>query len=96
MTAPDLGAEEAQLEPIDQDAGAARVVEQDVAVDEQVGELLHGGIEVAVPAVAVDAVVGRAEGVDRLAGPVVVGQARPAGGPLERRRAAAWPPPWAR
>ena len=52
----------------------------------QVGELLHGRIEVAVPAVAIDAVVRRAEGVDGLVRPRLVGHAVPAGRPRERTR----------
>ena len=91
-----LGAEHPQLEPVEQDAGAARVVDQDVAVAQGLGELLDGGVEVAVPAVGVDVVVGQAEVVDRLGGPRLVGDAGEALGPRERltgprrRRAAAW------
>ena len=93
----DLGVEHPQLQPVEQDAGAARVVDEDVAVDEQVGQLLDGGVEVAVPAVAVDAVVGGAEGVDRLVRPVVVGQrATSPSGHWNGSRAAASPAPWAR
>ncbi len=77
MTAPDLGVEHAQFEPVEEDPGAARVVDQDVAVAEQVRQLLDRRVEVAVPAVAIDAVVRGAEVIDRLGGPVVIGYGRP-------------------
>ena len=81
-----LGAEQAQLQPIDEDPGAARVVDDDVAVGEEVGELLDRRVEVAVPAVLLDVVVRRAERVDLLGGPRLVGDPCPARRPGERAR----------
>ena len=64
------------------------VVDEDVAVVQQVGQLLDRGVEISIPAVVVDVVVGLAEGVDRLARPVVVGHALPARRPGEGAAAA--------
>ena len=79
----DLTVEDSQIQPVEQDAGAARVVDQQVAVLQVTSQILHGRVEVAVPAVVLDGVVAQAEGVDRLQGPVLVGYAREAGRPLE-------------
>ena len=86
----DLGVEHPQLQAVEQDAGAARVVDHDVAVAEKVRELLDRRVEVAVPAVAIDVVVGRAEVVDGLLCPVSSGTRSQPGG--HENEAAAWRP----
>ena len=72
---PDLAVEDSQVQPVEQDAGPARVVDQELAVLEVAGQILDGRVEVAVPAVVLDGVVPEAEGVDGLQGPVLVGHA---------------------
>ena len=63
---PDLAVEDPEPQAVEQDAGAAGVVDEHVAVAQVLGELLDGEVEVAVPAVVLDRVVVEAEGVDRL------------------------------
>ena len=60
--------EHAELEAIEEDAGAARIVDQDLAAGEMPREVLDGGIEVAIPAVILDRVVeiGRASCRERV------------------------------
>ncbi len=48
------------------------------------GELIHGRVEVVVPAVLVDVVVRQAGFAERRVGPLVVGDAVEALGPLKR------------
>ena len=52
---PTCAVEDPEPQAVEQDAGAARVVDEDVAVAQVVGELLDGEVEVAVPAVVLDA-----------------------------------------
>ncbi len=80
---PDLAVEDSQIEPIEEDAGPARVVDEELAVLEVARQVLHRRIEVAVPAVVLDGVVPEAEGVHGLLDPVLVGDAGKTGGPLE-------------
>ena len=63
---------------LEKDPGAARVVDEDVAVAQVAVELVDGQVEIAVPAVVLDRVVVQAERVDRLRDPVLLGD------PLER------------
>jgi hypothetical protein len=67
-------------ELVGQDAGAARVVAHEVALAQRRGQLGHGRLEVAVPAVVLDRVILAGQRLDRLDRP---GRLRD---PLEARR----------
>ena len=72
-----------QIEPIEEDPGAPRVVDEELAILEVARQVLDRRIEVPVPAVVLDGVVPEAEGVHGLLDPVPLGNAREPGGPLE-------------
>ncbi len=80
---PDVAVEDSQVEPIEEDPGAPRVVDEELAIFEVARQVLDRRIEVPVPAVVLDGVVPEAEGVHGLLDPVLLGNAREAGGPLE-------------
>jgi len=80
----DLALEDAQAQAIEQDARAARVVHQDLAVLQVTGERLDGGVEIVVPAVLLDLVVGQPGLVDLGVGPRLVGHLHEALRPRER------------
>jgi hypothetical protein len=80
---PDVAVEDSKIEPIEEDPGAPRVVDEELAIFEVACQVLDRRIEVPVPAVVLDGVVPETEGVHGLLDPVLIGNAREAGGPLE-------------
>lgn len=82
----DRALEDPQTQAVEQDARAARVVDEQVAVFEVSGELFDGGVEVVIPAVLVDVVIGQPGGVDVGVRPLLVEHGHESLGPGERHR----------
>ena len=78
-----VAVEDPQIQPIEEDPGSPRVVDEELAIFEVARQVLDRRIEVPVPAVVLDGVVAEAEGVHGLLDPVLLGNAREAGRPLE-------------
>ena len=85
MSTPTCRSKIAEIQPVEQDARAAGVVHEELAVLQMARQILDRGVEVPVPAVVLHGVVAEPEGVDGLLHPVLVREAREAGGPPEAR-----------
>ena len=80
---PYLPVKDSKQQPVEQDAGASRVVDQDLPLAEVARELLDRQVEVAVPPVVLDGVVVEPEGVHGLRDPLLVRDAGEALRPRE-------------
>jgi hypothetical protein len=72
----DLAVEDPEVEAVEENPRAARVVDEELTVREMAGEVLDGGVEVLVPAVIFHGVIAQPERVERLPDPVLVRDAR--------------------
>src|SRR5207249_7158291 len=68
---------------VEKNSRSARVVDEELAFLQIPGEVLHGRVEVPVPAVVLDRVVPKAKDIHGLPRPVLVGNAREPGRPCE-------------
>src|SRR6185437_1104048 len=83
----DAGAavENPQLQTIEEDSGSARIIHHDVVFFQIGGKFIDDRIEVAIPTVPLDFVVGEAKTLDRLMRPIFLRYPIEAAGPYERR-----------